>query len=188
MCRSTCGKCLSSYIIICPSQTFNSAQKKKRGISCCLVSATKGFVGINKSQYIFAPSQLTLKVKGQRRPVMLQKDPQDIYSLSLSLPPSLAPPLPLRECRSEHCSRPLAFAESCTVMRSLCLSPRSSSPLPLPYLSLSHPSTSLSPSLSFSLYLAASIKFPVTQWCRGYSSFPLSFSLFPRSLSLALES
>ncbi len=44
------------------------------------------------------------------------------------------------------------------------------------YLHLTTLSFLFFPLLSFSLYLAPSIKFPVTQWCRGYSSFP---SLLP---------
>lgn len=142
-----------------------SEVQEKRTPLCSFTTTKDYFVGKNKSQCIFGLSQLTLKVKGQKRPVMLQKDPRDICTLSFppslslshaflpSLTLSLAPTLPLGECRSEHCSRPLAFTESCTAMRSLCLLPLSSSTLPLLWLSLSHPSTSL----SFPLFLTLSL-------------------------------
>lgn len=90
--------CFSSYIIVIPFTCiyFSSECVQKRSIHCSIVSTT--IVGINKSHYIFALSQLTLKVKGQRRPVMLQKDPQDIYSLYLPHPQAIAsflPPFPV---------------------------------------------------------------------------------------------
>lgn len=59
----------------------------------------------------------TLKVKGAKRPVMLQKDPEDMNSLSSSSAP---PPLSVNAVAT-IVLHPLAFSESCTAMRSLCL-------------------------------------------------------------------
>lgn len=138
------------------------------------------------SQGIFALSQLTLKVKGQRRPVMLQKDPRD------TLTPSASPPL--CERRSEHCSRPLAFAESCTAMRSLCLLPLSSPPLPPPLPWLARSFLSLPPiHISLLPWLSPSISTPLLnfQSHNGAEDIP-PFPSFPpssaHSLSLLLQS
>lgn len=135
--------------------------------------------------------RLVLKVKGRRGPVMFQKDPRDIYT-ALPRPPSPHVPFcPVKAlfatasfCRKHYSNEvSVPFA---SISLSLSLSPSHPQP-PLPLSSSSsslapaHPP--LPPSLSFSLYLSASIKFPVTQWCRGYSSSlffcPLSFPLRP---------
>lgn len=102
-----------------------------------------------------------------------ERPPRYMHSAS-SLPPPPLPPLP--ECRSEHCS--LAFAGSCTAMRSLCLLPLSH-PLPSP----SHP-TPRSHSSPFYLSLLPSISPSIStpplnfQSHSGAEDIP-PFSLFP---------
>lgn len=95
---------------------------------------------------------VSVHTKGQRteKASYASERPSEIHSLCLFLS---SPSSPSRECRSEHCS--LAFAGSCTAMRSLCLLPLSH-PLPSPSspLPLSHSppfSLSLLPSLSPSI-------------------------------------
>lgn len=173
---------------------FVSAQNLCEGRGAPFVTlhpqSRSAFAGKNTCQCIFALSQLTLKVKGQRRPA---KAPQDICTLSsapsLSLLPSLTlfHALPLCECRSEHCSRPLAFAESCTAMRSLCLLPLSSSPLPLlSAASLPPVHLSLLPSLAPSIS-APLLNFQSHSGAEDIPPFP-SFPFLPHSLSLMLKS